>query len=155
MEKDYETLDLLKHPVIASFMWLKWEQIRRFYNTYLRFYFMFIYILTWYIFEEFGGKEQNYNIFVAGEDRRHLYIFNVFYYFFALIMFTAIIKNCIETIYNCVKQGRQIWVWRGIIAVMWFNCLNNWTSNVVTITSFRSNRSICLQLCSNHWKCNI
>ena len=120
MEKDHESLDLLKHPVIASFMWLKWEQIRRFYNTYLRFYFLFIYILTWYIFEEFGGNEQNYNFFVAGQTRKHLYIFNVFYYIFAFIIFTAIIKNCIETIHNCVKQGRHIWVWRGINPMLWY-----------------------------------
>ena len=46
---------LLKHPVITSFLWCKWTRIRRFFNRNLRFYLLFVYVLTWYIFDEFGG----------------------------------------------------------------------------------------------------
>ena len=44
---------LLKHPVITSFLWCKWTRIRRFFNRNLRFYLLFVYVLTWYIFDEF------------------------------------------------------------------------------------------------------
>ena len=45
---------LLKHPVITSFLYLKWARIRRDFNRNLRFYLLFVYVLTWYIFEKFG-----------------------------------------------------------------------------------------------------
>ena len=41
---------LMKHPVITSFLWLKWHRIRRFFNRNLRFYALFVFCLTWYIF---------------------------------------------------------------------------------------------------------
>ena len=47
---------LLKHPVITSFLYLKWGRIRRFFNRNLRFYLIFVFVLTWFIFEEFGGE---------------------------------------------------------------------------------------------------
>ena len=47
---------LLKHPVITSFLYLKWGRIRRFFNRNLRFYLIFVFILTWFIFENFGGE---------------------------------------------------------------------------------------------------
>ena len=47
---------LLKHPVLTSFLSLKWERIHRMYNQNLRMYLLFIYILTWYIFKKFGGN---------------------------------------------------------------------------------------------------
>lgn len=46
---------LLKHPVITSFLWLKWVRIRRYYNRNLRFYMLFVFVLTWHIFQKFGG----------------------------------------------------------------------------------------------------
>ena len=38
---------LLKHPVISSFLWLKWIRIRRYYNRNLRFSALFTFVLTW------------------------------------------------------------------------------------------------------------
>ncbi len=46
---------LLKHPVIGSFLWLKWHKIEGFINRNLRLYLLFIIILSWYVFERFGG----------------------------------------------------------------------------------------------------
>lgn len=46
---------LLNHPVIMSFLWLKWQRIRGYFNRNLRFYLMFVACLSWYIFERFGG----------------------------------------------------------------------------------------------------
>ena len=46
---------LLKHPVITSFLWLKWQRIRKQFNRNLRLYLLFVTTLTWYIVERFGG----------------------------------------------------------------------------------------------------
>lgn len=46
---------LLKHPVITSFLWMKWQRIRKHFNRNLRLYLLFVTVLTWYIFERFGG----------------------------------------------------------------------------------------------------
>ena len=47
---------LLKHPVITSFLWLKWARIRRYFNRNLRFFALFVMVHTWYVFEQFGGE---------------------------------------------------------------------------------------------------
>ena len=47
---------LLKHPVITSFLWCKWTRIRRFVNRNMRLYMFFVMILTWFIFENYGGR---------------------------------------------------------------------------------------------------
>ena len=54
MSQSKEHRYLLKHPVVTSFLYLKWGRIRRDFNKNLRFYLLFVYILTWYIFETFG-----------------------------------------------------------------------------------------------------
>ena len=41
---------LLKHPVVTSFIWLKWQKIRGYFNRNLRFYLLFVMTLSWYIF---------------------------------------------------------------------------------------------------------
>ena len=47
---------LLKHPVITSFLWMKWHRIRKPFNRNLRLYLLFVISLIWYIFERFGGN---------------------------------------------------------------------------------------------------
>lgn len=47
---------LLKHPVITSFLWLKWQRISRAYNQNLAFYLSFVLCLTSYIFVMYGGR---------------------------------------------------------------------------------------------------
>jgi hypothetical protein len=41
---------LLNHLVIMSFLWLKWQRIRGYFNGNLRFYLLFVACLSWYIF---------------------------------------------------------------------------------------------------------
>ena len=56
MGQSKEHRHLLKHPVITSFLWCKWTRIRRFVNRNMRFYMFFVMILTWFIFENYGGR---------------------------------------------------------------------------------------------------
>ena len=49
---------LLKHPVITSFLFLKWKRINSAYNKNLIFYTLFVALLTAYIFALYGGKEK-------------------------------------------------------------------------------------------------
>ena len=56
MAESREHRHLLKHPVITSFLWCKWTRIRRFVNRNMRFYMLFVMLLTWFIFEHYGGK---------------------------------------------------------------------------------------------------
>ena len=58
MGKSKEHRHLLKHPVITSFLWFKWERIRPYFNRNMRLYLLFVYLLTWFIFINFGGLSQ-------------------------------------------------------------------------------------------------
>ncbi|TRY61355.1 hypothetical protein TCAL_01796 [Tigriopus californicus] len=56
MGQSKEHCHLLQHPVVTSFLYLKWQRIRKYFNRNLRFYLLFVFILTWFIFDQFGGK---------------------------------------------------------------------------------------------------
>ena len=60
-------LHLLKHPVLMSFLMLKWQKIHRTYSVNLRFFTLFTYIVTRYIFEDcdFANKGQKTSETVA------------------------------------------------------------------------------------------
>ena len=49
--------ELLLHPVIKSFVWIKWNLISRYYSRNLRIQLLLLYFLTWYIFSQFAGLE--------------------------------------------------------------------------------------------------
>jgi ankyrin repeat protein len=55
MAQSKEHRHLLRHPVITSFLWMKWQRISKQFNRNLRLYLLFVTTLTWYIFERFGG----------------------------------------------------------------------------------------------------
>ncbi len=57
MAQSKEHRHLLKHPVVTSFLHMKWDRIRRHFNRNLRFYLVFVFLLTWYTFEEFGSPD--------------------------------------------------------------------------------------------------
>ncbi|XP_040572206.1 transient receptor potential cation channel subfamily A member 1 homolog [Lepeophtheirus salmonis] len=67
MAESKEHRHLLKHPVITSFLWCKWGRIRPYFNRNLRFFMTFVFLTTWFIFENYGGSkiknEQNYITF--------------------------------------------------------------------------------------------
>ncbi len=50
-----EHRSLLKHPVIASFLWLKWQRIRTLFYVNMFLYLAFVVLLTAFIFVRFGG----------------------------------------------------------------------------------------------------
>ena len=50
---------LVTHPVIKSYLWIKWKRMRKFYNRNVRVYLLFVMCLTWYIVAQFGGKKWN------------------------------------------------------------------------------------------------
>ena len=54
MSQSQEHEHLLKHPVITSFLWRKWSRIGTHFNRALRFEFMYVCMLSWYIFQEFA-----------------------------------------------------------------------------------------------------
>lgn len=56
MSQSKQHRHLLKHPVITSFLWMKWKRISFAYNQNLVFYFSFVTLLTSYIFTLYGGK---------------------------------------------------------------------------------------------------
>ena len=51
---------LITHPVIDSFLWLKWGLMYRYFHSKLRLRFLFTYCITWYIFSTFGGHHWYY-----------------------------------------------------------------------------------------------
>ncbi|XP_059093898.1 transient receptor potential channel pyrexia-like [Tigriopus californicus] len=78
---------LLKHPVITSFLYLKWGRIRRYFNRNLRFYVLFVFVLTWFIFENFGGKTLR-----SGESQS-IPALHVLYFVFAFILVGFILRD--------------------------------------------------------------
>ena len=62
---------LLRHPVITSFLWFKWERVRPYFNRNLRLYVLYTFLLTWFIFTEYGGHSQRA---IIGETFFGLYI---------------------------------------------------------------------------------
>ena len=55
MSESKQHRQLLKHPLISSFLWMKWQRIRSFYYLGLVFYFLFVLCLTSLILLDYGG----------------------------------------------------------------------------------------------------
>ena len=55
MSESAQHRTLLKHPVISSFLWMKWQRIRKFFYVGLVFYFLFVASLTLLIMLDYGG----------------------------------------------------------------------------------------------------
>ena len=88
---------LLKHPVVTSFLYLKWGRIRRDFNRNLRFYTLFVFILTWFIFENFGGSPNEkttidliYGLFIA----------------FAIVMGFFVLRDWIMEVKDIMKEEK-------------------------------------------------
>ena len=50
---------LVTHPVVRSYVWIKWRRMRPFFNRNLRLSVLLVFCLTWYIFVHFGGLQLN------------------------------------------------------------------------------------------------
>ena len=87
---------LLKHPVVTSFLWCKWNRIRRYFNRNLRFYALFVTVLTWYVFETFGGEALRAE--PEGEGEGQIRFWYGFFIFFSVSMTVFIIKDWISDV---------------------------------------------------------
>ena len=65
-----ETRSLLKHPVIDSYLWLKWKLMTKFFNRNVRLDFLFLYCVTWFIFDQYGGQKWN-SVFLHSNSTQH------------------------------------------------------------------------------------
>ena len=59
--------DLVIHPVIKMFVWMKWNKVSRYYHRLLRTEFLLMYVMTWYIFDQFGGVGFQNTLFEPGK----------------------------------------------------------------------------------------
>ena len=80
--------------MITSFLWYKWQRIRRYFNRNLRFFVLFVFCLTWFIFRHFG----------AGPDTlANDIVWYVFFIFLAIAMGFFIVKDWI----NDLKDNKR------------------------------------------------
>eukprot|EP00095_Tigriopus_kingsejongensis_P004014 snap_masked-scaffold5_size1054832-processed-gene-0.1 protein:Tk04014 transcript:snap_masked-scaffold5_size1054832-processed-gene-0.1-mRNA-1 annotation:"transient receptor potential cation channel protein painless" len=91
---------LLKHPVVTSFLYLKWSRIRRYFNRNLRFYLLFVFILTWYIFERFGGKS------LRDSEAQDIPALFILYAAFALVLVAFILRDWAMDIKDLVRSEK-------------------------------------------------
>jgi len=97
MSQSKEHRHLLKHPVITSFLWYKWQRIRRYFNRNLRFFSTFVFLLTWYIFRNYGG--------MANSKAPDL-VWYGFFIFFSCVMFFFILKDWTAEIKNYQRNQK-------------------------------------------------
>ena len=64
--------NIIKHPVVKSWVWLKWNRVRKYYHKELRMDLLLMWFMTWYIIQTFGGYEWNNKckMFHAREDAK-------------------------------------------------------------------------------------
>ena len=83
MARSKEHQHLLSHPVITSFLWIKWIQTRRYYNVNLRFYATFVFVLTWFVLYALRGESK----------LQYTPAFHVFLYFISITMILSTIYD--------------------------------------------------------------
>ena len=59
VSKSKEHRHLLIHPVIKSYIWIKWKLINQFFHRDIRLRLNLVFCLTWYIFSNYGGHDYN------------------------------------------------------------------------------------------------
>jgi len=89
---------LLRHPVITSFLWCKWTRIRRYVNRNMRFFMFFVMILTWFIFEEFGGQK------LKSSETGTIRAFYGIFVLFSVAMLCFIMRDWITDIKDIARQ---------------------------------------------------
>ena len=93
MSQSKQHRHLLKHPVITSFLWFKWQKIRKYFNRNLRFTLLFVFLMTWYIFKLFGAKSDK------DDTNFELSWYLSFIVFFTIMMF-FVVKDWVIDIKN-------------------------------------------------------
>jgi hypothetical protein len=134
MGQSKEHRHLLKHPVITSFLWLKWQRIRKTFNRNMRFYVLFVFILTWFIFEKFGGRTKESE---DGLKNGTIPFFRGLFGFFAFIVLVSILKDFKEDVRDVIRKNKQDDENQGvgcgqIVAI----CLSNWIEVALLVGLF-------------------
>jgi len=94
---------LLKHPVVTSFLYLKWGRMKRDFNRNLRYYILFVYMLTWSIFEKFGGNPKGYD-----KNAPTLFFFQALFIALFIFIMVFIINDWImERKQRTISQGQE------------------------------------------------
>ena len=120
MAQSKEHRHLLNHPVITSFLWLKWGRIRRYFNRNLRFYLLFVFVMTWFIFYGLGGirkanglSRSNYwpmisqnRSALSPDERQFNEVMYHFYITFVVIMFICIMRDWRSDILDVLKADK-------------------------------------------------
>ncbi len=106
MGQSKEHRHLLKHPVVTSFLYLKWGRIRQYFNRNLRFYILFVYLLTWYIFELFGGKSIRSGTEGVDEKQTTLPFFHVMFGILSAFLLLFVVRDWIMDIKEKMKIER-------------------------------------------------
>eukprot|EP00095_Tigriopus_kingsejongensis_P003021 maker-scaffold170_size291898-snap-gene-1.41 protein:Tk03021 transcript:maker-scaffold170_size291898-snap-gene-1.41-mRNA-1 annotation:"transient receptor potential cation channel protein painless" len=100
MGQSKEHRHLLKHPVVTSFLYLKWQRIRRFFNRNVRFYLLFVFVLTWYIFDQFGGESIRY------KDSNQIPFWYGLFVLFSLMVLLLIIRDWAMDLKDIMRSER-------------------------------------------------
>eukprot|EP00092_Neocalanus_flemingeri_P007937 GFUD01008564.1.p1 GENE.GFUD01008564.1~~GFUD01008564.1.p1 ORF type:complete len:1055 (-),score=196.84 GFUD01008564.1:189-3353(-) len=122
---------LLRHPVITSFLWCKWTRIRRYVNRNMRFFMFFVMILTWFIFENFGGQK------LKSSETGTIREFYGLFILFSIAMLCFILRDWVTDIKDIVRQ-EQIMADSGHdrhpSAISYFKLiLSNWIEGVFIV----------------------
>ena len=102
MAESKEHRRLLKHPVITSFLWCKWTRIRRFVNRNLRFYMFFVMLLTWFIFEKYGGNN------LKSDQTETIPVFYGLFVVFSCIMFFLVFRDWVTDVKDMMREERIV-----------------------------------------------
>jgi len=98
MGQSKEHRHLLRHPVITSFLWCKWTRIRRYVNRNMRFFMFFVMILTWFIFENFGGQK------LKSKENGTIPEFYGLFVLFSVAMLCFILRDWFTDVKDIVRQ---------------------------------------------------
>ena len=121
LTKSSEHKYLLKHPLLTSFLWLKWERIYQMYNMNLRFQVLFVFMLTWVVYEKTAGNfvnDQNCNgIPNISTDDTFSDMFYAAYFILVFIQMLYIIKD----LCTCILGGKTYGYWI-LLEILWLSC---------------------------------
>ena len=121
LTKSSEHKYLLKHPVLTSFLWLKWERIYQMYSMKLRSQVLFVFMLTWFIYEKTVG------IFVNDQDCNGTFgisgipdnIFTGMFYVAYIIIVPIQLLYIIKDLCTCILGRRTYGAIYKLLEILW------------------------------------
>lgn len=135
LSKNKETQSLLKHPVIASFLFMKWSKLETSHIINLLFYFIFCVFLYFYIIAEQLHDQNNVIISIASVMLYITFPMLIFREVFQFVMFP---RKYVRNVQNCI----EIFVIAGIILMLSIKSPGNYIRKqicaiVILLTAFQ------------------